>query len=357
MMTHSNAMALKPPVGPLLGPRVPSQGEASTSLRQEAQVLACLGEDENRRQVALHARAIAQVFGLELAFAQILEIAPHGAFPADPLEWNLRLAECRGGLEELPGYDGEQGSAAKAVVLPGIAHERLNDWAKDHHGSVLVLSKHSGVGSRVDLGRTAQAVLERGAASVLLLPPRNGRECLPEYGKILVPLDGSPNSESVLPIVARLAKARNSQVTLAHIAQHPDALSSGGSSTAQAVAEHWDRNSASRTGAVDRGYLETWKSRLVRQGIDARLCLESDPGPQERLSVIAARLGADLIVVSSHGRTNLRSVPYGSVTAFLAKNSACPVFIVRPDLRIASPDDEQTVPMFRDRAPGAESAG
>ena len=356
-MSYSNAIAPKPPVGTRLGPDFPVRGEPPRSLRQEAQVLACLGEDENRLQVASHARAIAQVLGLQLVFAQVLEIAPHGAFPADPLEWNLRFAECREGIEELAGYEREQTSAVKPVVLPGTAHERLNDWAEDHRGSVLVLSKHSGKRSRPGLGRTTEAVLERGAASILLLPPGNGQDGSAEYRKILVPLDGSPNSESVLPIVARLAKARNSQVTLAHIAQRPDAVSSGRSSSAEIISEYMDETSLPRAGAVDRNYLETWKARLVRQGIDARLYLEGDIEPQEHLSVIASRLGIDLIVVSSHGRTNLRSVPYGSVTAFLAKSSACPLFIVRPDLRVATADGEETGLMLRDRAPGSEFAG
>ena len=185
--------------------RSPVGDERTRFPSQAPQILACLDEDMNRLEVARHARAIAKALGLQLGFAQIVETAPHGVLPADPIEWNLRFTECRDGIGELIGEASETVSDVLPVVLPGTAHERLIDWAEGHRGSVLVLARHSGRGPHSGLGTTADRLLTSGAASMLLLPSGRERKCSAEYRRLLVPLDGSPNSESVLPVVTRLA--------------------------------------------------------------------------------------------------------------------------------------------------------
>lgn len=323
----------------------------------EAQVLACLDEDDNRLPVTSHARVMANALGLKLAFAQILEIPAHGAFPADPVDWNVRFAECRENLERLRGRSQVgQASTSTPVVLAGTAHERLNDWAEEHRGSVLVLSRHGGTSHRGGLGRTTDAILQRGAASVLLFPPPDGEDRSPCYRRLLVPLDGSANSESVLPLVARLAKIRGSQVILVHIAQSPDDDSPKPSNAPFIVGGLEGSNIAPRAGAVDRDYLETWKTRLVRQDINADLCLGSGSKPGEELANIASRRDVDLIVVSSHGQTNRTSAAYGSVTAFLAQTATCPLFIVRPELQISTIAKERSGRISQASAQDAEFA-
>ena len=305
--------------------RSPVGDERTRFPSQAPQILACLDEDMNRLEVTRHARAIAKALDLQLGFAQIVETAPHGVLPADPIEWNLRFTECRDGIGELIGEASETVSDVLPVVLPGTAHERLIDWAEGHRGSVLVLARHSGRGPHSGLGTTADRLLTSGAASMLLLPSGRERKCSAEYRRLLVPLDGSPNSESVLPVVTRLAQSLEAQVILAHIvsptAELPSLETQAGS----------DR---SNTSARARNYLETWKLRLLRQGIDATVYFGTDSETCERLNLIASRLEIDLVVVASHGQTNLASAPYGSVAGALAKSAPCPTFIVQPDLRI-----------------------
>lgn len=311
---------------------------------EEPQILACLDEDTNRLEVAKHARAISKALGLRLGFAQIVETAPHGAFPADPVEWNLRFAECRDDIGNLIERERDSISEVRPVVLPGNAHERLIDWAEGHRGSVLVLARHSGRSPHSGLGSTADRVLKSGAASILLLPSGRGKDCSADYRKLLVPLDGSPSSESVLPVVARLAQSRKAQVTLAHIASRTGELRS---------IENYAHSGKSNANACARDYLETWRVRLIRQGVDASLYFETGNEPHERLNLIASQLETDLIVIASHGQTNLADTPYGSVAGALAKNAPCPTFIVRPELQIPMAKAVPSTLMFD--APAAET--
>jgi nucleotide-binding universal stress UspA family protein len=207
------------------------------------------------------------------------------------------------------------------------------------------------------LGRTTDAILQGGAASVLLLPASDGEDRPPRYKRLLVALDGSANSESVLPVVARLAKTTlSSQVILAHIAQQPDDVSQKPSDAPFVIGGHAGSHIAPRARAVDRDYLETWKARLVRQGIASELCFGSSSNPGEGLGEIASQRDVDLIVVSSHGQTNRASTAYGSVTAFLAQTAPCPLFIIRPDLRTSTIAKEQSGRLAQASAQDAELA-
>jgi energy-coupling factor transporter ATP-binding protein EcfA2 len=73
----------------------------------------------------------------------------------------------------------------------------------------------------------------------------------------------------------------------------------------------------------------------------------------------AARKGADLIIMSTHGRTGLRRALIGSVAEGIVRNAACPVLVVpsfarvREELlneRTRGPGVEAPLPMFRKSA-------
>jgi nucleotide-binding universal stress UspA family protein len=51
----------------------------------------------------------------------------------------------------------------------------------------------------------------------------------------------------------------------------------------------------------------------------------------------AARMGADLIVMGTHGRTGLANLLMGSVSGIVARTAPCPVLIVRHPLGVPQP--------------------
>ena len=46
--------------------------------------------------------------------------------------------------------------------------------------------------------------------------------------------------------------------------------------------------------------------------------------------MVAGEIGADLIVVGSHGKTGLRRMVQGSVSEAVVRGAECPVMVVRP---------------------------
>ncbi|MCB9670875.1 MAG: universal stress protein [Alphaproteobacteria bacterium] len=87
-------------------------------------------------------------------------------------------------------------------------------------------------------------------------------------------------------------------------------------------------------GAVDDGRRiahveEHLREHLAVRGLSAAHahCTIGDEGLS--ITELASSLGADLVVLASHGRTGLSRVLLGSVAERVARHSPCPVLIVR----------------------------
>jgi nucleotide-binding universal stress UspA family protein len=101
-----------------------------------------------------------------------------------------------------------------------------------------------------------------------------------------------------------------------------------------------DRRVATRLGALASGVLEELKrdgqlaldrlaQRARQASIDVGTHLAEGPVGPMILSE-AARLGADMIVIGSHGQGTLLDILMGSVSMYVLHHSPIPVCIVRP---------------------------
>ena len=133
--------------------------------------------------------------------------------------------------------------------------------------------------------------------------------------RILVPLDGSPLSESVLPDVRRLLRRTDAEVILVR-SEYP--LLSGAVPTV--VAE---------SGLPEiKSYLRAVADRLGEQGVRTRTVADSGPAAEAILRA-AHNQRATLIALSTHGRTGVARVVLGSVAEQVVRGSSLPVLAVR----------------------------
>ena len=147
------------------------------------------------------------------------------------------------------------------------------------------------------------------------------------FKKILVPLDGSPLSEAVLPQVSALAKCSDAEVILLRVIPTPIYDLVFGSTTTlplQANPEYDTRTLAEAY--LDRVMTEHFPGnggvRLeVIGGFSADVILE-----------YAAGEGVDLIAMSTHGRSGISRLFLGSVAAEVVQDSHLPVLLVRPNV-------------------------
>jgi nucleotide-binding universal stress UspA family protein len=138
--------------------------------------------------------------------------------------------------------------------------------------------------------------------------------------RILVPIDFSDCSKKALQYAIPLAKEHQAAITLLYVVPTSYALGEyGGIAYASIEAEMrltGDQKLAQLTVDEIRGEVPA----------DAMVCTGS--ATAEIIST-AKTLPADLIVLSTHGRTGLKHVVLGSVAEEVVRHAPCPVLVVR----------------------------
>jgi nucleotide-binding universal stress UspA family protein len=146
------------------------------------------------------------------------------------------------------------------------------------------------------------------------------------YRKILVAVDGSRAAAKGLREAIRLAKAQNAKLFILHVVDEFQAFASmDGIVAAPAV----DLVSALREGG--KRVLSKAKRLADGQNVKATTVLrEMLSGPAAYPIVREARkLGADLIVLGTHGRRGVRRLVLGSDAEQVVRTASVPVLLVR----------------------------
>ncbi len=144
------------------------------------------------------------------------------------------------------------------------------------------------------------------------------------YQHILVPVDESPISFAAVEQALALAKSLNSQVTIMSVIAVDPFVGVDFYKVAPAITDYFMQ--AEKT-AKER--LEEIKLSFVRDGIPVQCKLIHGVSPAEGIMQIADEVGADLIVMGSHGRTGIQKMMLGSVAQNVLTQSPIPVLIVK----------------------------
>jgi nucleotide-binding universal stress UspA family protein len=137
---------------------------------------------------------------------------------------------------------------------------------------------------------------------------------------ILVPLDGSRGTETVLPEVARLAATQRARVRLLHVAAPVAAVL-----VDDRVVRYADQEAA-RITQERRAYLVSAAAALA--GIDVELVVRFGD-PVEQILAEAQRPGVSLVAMATHRRTGLDRLLEGSVAERVERSTGVPVLLVR----------------------------
>lgn len=142
------------------------------------------------------------------------------------------------------------------------------------------------------------------------------------YKKILVPLDGSHRSEKILPHVEDLAESYGSKVVFLRVARYPQLMAYNGMEmdTYQENCEAVIESARSQLNLVAGEFRE--------KGIDVDVHVTAGPIVREIVDM-AVRKDVDLITMSSHGRSGIGRVFYGSVAAGVLHQIDRPILMIR----------------------------
>lgn len=136
------------------------------------------------------------------------------------------------------------------------------------------------------------------------------------FARILVPLDGSPLAEAILPEVVDLAKLHGAEVLLLRVAL-VRALPGVDQTEAQV-----------RAVEEAEGYLADVERGLAARGVSVRSAVRYGRAVEEILDHAESQR-ADLIAMSTHGRSGIRRIMLGSVAEAVVRAAPVPVLLLR----------------------------
>lgn len=280
------------------------------------------------------AEGLASELGAELHLVHVIRPALDVDFkaPQEDMDWKARVRE--GASDYLGGIAeslGEAGIRATTAVLEGRTVDALDEYMREHGISLGVMTTHGAGGlKRWWLGSVADGLLRAGSSDLLLARPWDDTEdrpaAAPRFEHLLVPLDGSADAERALGPAQELTKAMGARLSFLTVVPRPTELTSIYGMPGVRIEGEGHR--------MRREEADDYLSGVVARG--------GEPPPEavtiehsnaaEGIIEGARKVGADLIVLSSHGRGGFERTVIGSVADKVIRGSVLPVLVVRDEV-------------------------
>ncbi len=203
----------------------------------------------------------------------------------------------------------KKGAQVKTEVLRGTPAAQIVRRAAEGVDLVLMCTRGQKGLKRLAMGSVAQEVLRQSAVPVLIVRPPAARGAPTKFRRILVPLDGTHRSAAGLPEVTTLAKAFGATVVL--FLSMPPATST-----------------LPLPGGVISDNLVRIRKELQEREIDADIVIWSGD-PAKSILEFASTDGADLVALTTHGRSGLDRFLAGSVAETLLVQGRVPLLVKR----------------------------
>jgi len=195
----------------------------------------------------------------------------------------------------------------------GMPAEEILRVSREKKVDLIALSTHGRGGVvRLIAGSVAEEVLRK--TEVPLLVTRPGT-IVHDWKKIVVALDGSERSESILAETVRLARKLDAAVEVLQVAI-PVVAAGAGETPILLPPED------------PMPYLKSIVRRLEEQGVRAR-AVALEGRPSESILRHIRESGASLICMTTHGRSGFARILLGSVAEEVVRKAPCPVLLQR----------------------------
>ncbi len=303
-------------------------------------VLIALDGSKLAEQVIPVVSAVAARTGAEVVLATA--VVPHNGWTDGPVDRGWEQEEqvaAAAYLRRLRRQLHQRGMRVRAVrVERGRPHVVIGAIAGEEGADLIAMTTHGRSGfARWVMGSVADKVLKTTRKPVLLVHMQEGDEIREvQFQRILVPLDGSPLAESALPFVEDLAVSLQASLLLQSVVVPTAALYAGTllPSTPPVLTE---------IEAGVREYLSGVAKRI--EHADIRVETNVAIGYAAGTILDAAKEGnADLIALSTHGRSGPGRWILGSVADAVVRHSDRPCLVVpAPGARRVEEEPESEV--------------
>jgi nucleotide-binding universal stress UspA family protein len=157
-------------------------------------------------------------------------------------------------------------------------------------------------------------------------PDAGESDSLAAYRKFLVPIDFSGHSKKTIAAATQLAALTGASIALLHVFQVPDypaAFYQGLYTEHEQVKIHVDMLKSQANAQLALAI-----EQIVATGLEAQPLLRIG-NPYDEIVQAAKEIGADLIVIGSHGHAGLERLLVGSTAERVVQYAPCPVLVVK----------------------------
>jgi universal stress protein A len=180
-------------------------------------------------------------------------------------------------------------------LLRGHPAGELHRMAKEHDAQLIAVGTHGRQGWRALLGETANAVLHGTPTNVLAVyAPDELPPIVPEYRKILVAVDLSVESDTVIEAALRVQERFQSEVTVLSVFKPINLVYDGIALSTSIDAEGFDE-------ALHDQVASSLCEIIKQSGLPNAKPMVRRGDPTREIHTIAQEIGADLIVLGTHG--------------------------------------------------------
>jgi len=256
------------------------------------------------------------VYGAYEAVAQV----PYTDEDMEPVK-----ASAQAYLEKVASRLEGRGITLRSEVGVGAAADEIIKLAEENSVDMVTMSTHGRSGiSRWALGSVADKVVRGTKQPVALIRAKGTRPDVRKkdiLDKALVPLDGSKESEAVIPYIEELASKLEIEVTLLHMLA-PDYY----------IYSEVQLKQMESLRASAKDYIEKVAAQLKQKGIaaTAEFSEVTQGAEAEEIIKLADETQADVVVMSTHGRSGIGRWAFGSVADRVLHEGNTPLLLVKP---------------------------
>jgi nucleotide-binding universal stress UspA family protein len=221
-----------------------------------------------------------------------------------------------------------------ALVKDGQVATTVREHAEKTGVDLVALTTHArGALGRFWMGSTADTLIREVRTPLLLVPPVEKPAATAGFKRILIPLDGTPLAEEILPAATALGRLFEAEYTLLRVIQplfptEPFPLGTAGGMAALARAEADEAAKIhEQITAEAKTYLEEVAARLRQEGLQVKTQVAMEGQPAR---AILSAPEVDLIAMVTHGRHGLSRFFRGSVADKVLRGATVPMLVQRP---------------------------
>ncbi len=260
-----------------------------------------------------------QFSSVEKSWITVVCVAPEYEGDLDTLVSGANILEqmhkpCEQALEKAKVIAAQEGYSIKTILEEGEPSSRIIDIADAHNRELIIMGRR-GLSNleRAFLGSVTKRVIGQSHGDVLVVP----KDAPLAWKKILVATDGSTFSRAAVERAVRFALSYGGEIEVLSVVDVPSELYGDAPGLVESLI-HKAQDYANTAVQIVAAKGVPVRSHIV-EGVTHQVICEQ-----------AAKLGAQVIVVGSHGRTGMRRLLVGSVAEKTIGFATCPVLVAKP---------------------------